>query len=165
MSDTSKSIILIASLLLVLVAAIWAVTYRHTVDITIESRTWKYYAAIKWDETHYRMVTSETCSGTGTKRACTTSFHMQPYTETHTRCQATLDGNTLPPVRPALACTRAPGDYDSEYVSYWVTYSEANTKQSQTKQFDAGMWERLAPQARRSVVVDLFGNLKEFAKE
>lgn len=156
-------------LAVVTVAAIYGlvrcITYRRTADIIIQARQWEYWAAIKYDTQEVRIVTDEDCTGTGEDKECTTTTRLEHYTESHMRCQNTRSGEELPPLAPDLACTMAPGDYKRENVTYWVTYLEMGKKDATRRTFSVELWDKLGPGTRRSVVVDILGNIREFAKE
>ncbi len=102
--------LLIALVLTVLGAGIFAIFYRHNADIVISARFWSWDARITY--TTHDCQPSTTCDGKG---HCITTIECE--TNTHTRCSANRRGMNLPPVarpdlrrdvqrRPARGCRR-----------------------------------------------------------
>lgn len=137
--DTSKLKIILGAIATFAVIALVAflVTYRDTQVVTIDDRRWRYEVAVKYDRT-----TTTTECDTDSKGRTTCSPHTT--TTTYTRCRSGLQGNSLPIVRPELACAMYSGDYVRETISYDVFYHTDNG-QSSSSSFDGSQWDNLRP--------------------
>ena len=99
-------------------------------------------------------------------RTCTSYYVTECTTYTYARCHQYTTGTELPPVRPILEnCNVHHGDYTTESVHYYVTFTLLKNGKQLTRMFDGGLWDTMQPGSRRYVERDIFGTITGIAEE
>lgn len=146
-----QKLIFIFCTILVISLIIFLFTYRTSSYIQVDDKYWVYYSAIKYDTHH----TETTCSGTGSKRKCSTSIK----TISHIRCFSQKQGYELPPIAPELSCIKWIGDYDYNNVTYYLVFHKVGENGSYTKTFPGNLWSNFGIGVNRKVSQDILGNI------
>ena len=145
--ETKKSIAVVVGVILLIIAFVWVLSYRHTQAVTLDGRAWIYEVKVQYDVE----TTSTTCrTDSSGQYVCETSTDSTTYT----RCSAKNVDYQLPIVIPVPTCNRYWGDYESETVYYVVQYHDDNQNYGQAF-FPEGLWNEL----ENGLVVKLTTNL------
>lgn len=152
MESRSKWIIASFSVLFGFLAIVFLFGFlleKEHLSVMVEQRIWNYHLAIKYDETYTTTeCTSEmNCTGLGNDRSCRSEMVCRPETKTitHTRCEGTSAGETLPVKAPELPCFPRSGDYFVDTVSYHAYYRISESDEREWSQFGVELWNFLEP--------------------